>query len=473
MLEPRLPKGFILSTGEEVIRPISGEDQWQIFLTKGDGRALLATANLVNKWVYSGLIEKSVLLEVKFGDQEWFALTSDSNHVLCRISIPQVTRTKSDAISFAHSLSMSRKIAPDATLQDSIYVEKYSRLLPTFSLCSEVSDDVILGYWLTGGLPISACSTRKLLQSVSYLNSEELGAVLSAAGLAPQEKYVNSKSVAYRNLTPISPVTGNRPTESDGEREFQLSGRKELTEFFNEYVIDLIRNEERYKKLGVSFPSGVVLYGPPGSGKTYAMEKLTDYLGWPLFEVDASTIASPYIHETSKKISQLFDKAIENSPSVLIIDEMDAFLSERNASDHQHRVEEIAEFLRRIPEASSNKVLVVGMTNRIDSIDPAILRRGRFDHILKVDYASAEEIADVIRNVLEAIPHEENLPIKEVSTALVGRPLSDVAYILRESARLSAKQGLDRISIESLDQALKQSPSRAQGTGDRRKIGFV
>jgi cell division protease FtsH len=123
-------------------------------------------------------------------------------------------------------------------------------------------------------------------------------------------------------------------------------------------------NRDRYKALGIDFPSAVILHGPPGTGKTFAVERLVDFLGWPSFQIDASSVASPYIHETSKKVAQVFEKAMENAPSVLVIDEMEAFLADREMGSGHHRVEEVAEFLRRIPEAAKNEVLIIAMTNQ-------------------------------------------------------------------------------------------------------------
>src|SRR5262249_49403439 len=161
-----------------------------------------------------------------------------------------------------------------------------------------------------------------------------------------------------------------------------------------------IENEARYGALGIKFPSAIVLHGPPGCGKTYAVERLVDHLGWPSFSVEASTVASPYIHETSRKVASIFDDATRNAPSVVIIDEMDAFLAERQqVTTGQHHVEEVAEFLRRLAEAGKNRVLVVAMTNRIDMIDPAVLRRGRFDHVIKVEMASKAEVSDLLQKL--------------------------------------------------------------------------
>ena len=110
--------------------------------------------------------------------------------------------------------------------------------------------------------------------------------------------------------------------------------------------------------MGIDFPTAFILQGPPGCGKTYAVERLIEYLDWPSFFVDSGSIGSPYIHETSKRISAIFDEAIKNAPSVLVIDEMESFLMDRanSMNGSGHHVEEVAEFLRRIPEAAQNHV---------------------------------------------------------------------------------------------------------------------
>ncbi|MFM0755131.1 AAA family ATPase [Paraburkholderia strydomiana] len=102
-------------------------------------------------------------------------------------------------------------------------------------------------------------------------------------------------------------------------------------QFFNEHVVDSVRNKERYSALGIEFPAATALQGPLGCGKTFAVEQLFEYPGWPSAELDASTLASPLIHETSRKVSEMFEKAMQNAPSVLVVDEMEAFLADREA----------------------------------------------------------------------------------------------------------------------------------------------
>jgi SpoVK/Ycf46/Vps4 family AAA+-type ATPase len=255
---------------------------------------------------------------------------------------------------------------------------------------------------------------------------------------------------------------------------FELAGRPELAAFFNEHIVDIILHRDRYKALGIEFPSAVILHGPPGCGKTFAVDRLVDFLGWPSFQIDASSVASPYIHETSKKVAQVFDKAMENAPSVLVIDEMEAFLADREMGSGHHRVEEVAEFLRRIPEAVKNDVLIIAMTNRIEMIDPAIQRRGRFDHVIKVDFASEVEVQALLDKLLSSLPKESDVDAKPLAEELASRPLSDVSFVVREGARLAARSGKDRLDQASLLSAVHSSPAREREGGEtKRRIGFM
>jgi len=182
---------------------------------------------------------------------------------------------------------------------------------------------------------------------MSWLGGSHLSDIVIKGGFQVSEKIIGNKIAVQsgQELPKNDEIdVSTQPTLA----RFTLAGRPQLEHFFNEHVIDIIENEVRYKALGIDFPSAVILHGPPGCGKTFAVERLVDYLGWPSFQIEASSIASPYIHDTSKKIAEVFENAMQNAPSVIVIDEMEAFLADRQAgagSSH-HRVEEVAEFLR-------------------------------------------------------------------------------------------------------------------------------
>ena len=312
---------------------------------------------------------------------------------------------------------------------------------------------------------------------MSWLGARHLKDVVQAAGfevaeIIPLERK-SSDPAEKAEAHPVEAVEAVERAEPESNKVFELAGRPELATFFNEHIVDIILHRERYKALGIEFPSAVILYGPPGTGKTFAVERLVDFLWWPSFQIDASSVASPYIHETSKKVAQVFDKAMENAPSVLVIDEMEAFLADREMGSGHHRVEEVAEFLRRIPEAVKHEVLIIAMTNRIDMIDPAIQRRGRFDHVVKVDFASENEVQSLLDKLLSALPKEADVDSKPLAQELAGRPLSDVAFVVREGARLAARSGKERLDQVSLLAALRTAPPRERGGSKTRRIGCI
>src|ERR1700682_590570 len=419
-----LPIGFAMPSGESIRLAQFDDVDWQIYEAEDGGRVLVAQPSLAERWLSIDLLEPGALEEFALGTQTYFALTSKSGYTLAPVSSCITRQNKSEAIAFVEAFRATRARDNLSPLNDAIYAERVSRLLPTHSLTPPLGDDVVLGSWLTGGVPVSVRSFRRLRTLVGCMGASHLADVVSRAGFATDE-VVTSSSI-------YSQSHGTNSKDGQAAKKFTLSGRPALERFMNDHVIDIIQNADRYKALGIDFPSAVVLHGPPGCGKTFAVERLVDFLGWPSFQIDASSVASPYIPETSRKVADVFDKAMSNSPSVLVIDEMEAFLADREMGTGHHRVEEVAEFLRRIPEATKHEVLIVAMTNRIDMIDSAVLRRGRFDHVISVDYASEREVSALLTKLLATLPKETSVDPTPFAKELAGRPLSDVAFVIRE-----------------------------------------
>lgn len=480
-LDAWLPIGFKLPDGAKARVALFEGADWQILETQGSGRALVVREALVRHWLDAGLIDEGTFSSFQFGARQLWSISCGPSQMLCPVNEARSPDNKAEALSFALALKATRGIDADSALQDALYIEKITRLLPTYSISSRTGDDVVLGYWLTGGASIPATSFRRLRQTMSWLGATHLKDVVQAAGFEVAEIIPLERKPAHpAEKTEAAPdeqkVNETKRGAPEPHQLFELAGRPELAAFFNEHIVDIILHRDRYKALGIEFPSAVILHGPPGCGKTFAVERLVDFLGWPSFQIDASSVASPYIHETSKKVAQVFEKAMENSPSVLVIDEMEAFLADREmgAGSSHHRVEEVAEFLRRIPEAVKNEVLIIAMTNRIDMIDPAIQRRGRFDHVIKVDFASEVEVQSLLVKLLSSLPKEADVDSKPLAKELAGRPLSDVSFVVREGARLAARSGKERLDQASLLSALHVTPAREREGGEgKRRIGFI
>lgn len=472
-LDAWLPVGHTLPDGSKTGRRLHGGVGWQIIETRGGGHALLAEGELASRWIETGLLAETVLSRFAFGDRRLHVLTSPRGQSLCPVADSRSPSTATEALSFALALKATRDVDNTSPLQDAIYVERFSRLLPTHSISSRTDDETVLGYWLTGGANVSAASFRRLSHMLSWMNVGQVKLVVESAGFKVAGVVPGTVASRPNTRQREEAVTEAAAPDVHDKHLFELPGRPELEAFFNEHVVDIVQHRDRYKALGIDFPSAIVLHGPPGTGKTFAVDRLVDFLGWPSFAIDASSVASPYIHETSRKVAAVFDKAMESSPAVLVIDEMEAFLADRDRGEGHHRIEEVAEFLRRIPEAIKNDVLIVAMTNRVEMVDPAILRRGRFDHVIMVDYASEAEILSLLEKLLSALPRQDDVDAKPLARALAGRPLSDVTFVVREGARLAARAGKDRLDQASLIAALESAPARDREGGEKRRIGFI
>lgn len=479
-----LPKGFELSDGSKIRSLLYAGDEWQIFDTNGSNNILLTRPELARKWDEFGFLDRSLFGEVALGNESFRSLSSHKKYTLAAVENGKSPESKVDALAFAFALKESRKLSDDASFHNAVYVEQYSKLLPAWTLTPHVDDEVVLGTWITGGVVIATESFRRLTNLTGWMPAGDLAEIVKAAGFsvpadagllakrkpASQTKSDAKLAFAKEAVESEQPKAPEVPAEA---KVFKLPGRPQLEEFFNEHIIDIIFNAEKYRQLGIDFPSAVILHGQPGCGKTFAVERLVEFIDWPSYSIDSNSVGSPYIHETSKKISEVFDKAIDAAPSIIVIDEMESFLSDRRSgsSSGLHHVEEVAEFLRRIPEAIKKNVLIIAMTNLIEMIDPAILRRGRFDHIIEVGMPSREEVASLIDSLLSKLPKAADLKVDEILDELTGKALSDSAFVIREAARIAAKTGKSELDQESILTALNSLPKNQEKSS--RRIGFV
>lgn len=439
--------------GIKVGRVVYFNENYQILETSDqNNRVLVTTPYLMNYWIANNFRDFDLNVTARFGGCEYYFVTSD-DRVMAPVDECTMPRDKDEALGFAYALKRARDRNENISLAGGIYYEKMALLLPIPG-CEEVlTDDVLLGSILSGGVRVSCKSQRRLFSLVSWLSSDILEEIVKAADIHDYIAYQGEQK---------------KPTEKE-KNTFELIGRPDLELFLRDNVIDIIESEERYKALGINFPGAIVLHGPPGCGKTFAIDALVNYLDWPLFTIDSSSVGSPYIHETGKKISQIFESAVQKAPSIIVIDEMESYLADRETGGG-HRIEEVAEFLRRIPEASKKRVLVIGMTNRIDTIDKAILRRGRFDHVIEVSMPSVKEVEVLLQKLFSERPCE-SLSLDESISLLKGRPLSDAAFLVQESARLAAKKGKTKIDNDSLNIALNALRARTNSP-PRKKVGF-
>lgn len=456
--------------GSTCHKPLATGTNWQIMLSNMGTTALIVEPTLRNIWTASGLIAEQLFAEVTVDGQTLCVYCCRPGQLISSVQFGPYPQSPETALSFAAALRETRSMLQGESLHDALYLSPIFRLLPTYTGVDSADDQTVLGTWLSAGVRISVSSFPRLCGLLSWMPPEKVAAIVTEAGFQSGDSLVRTRTRSDQQ----EQSGGESPDPHGGIRpdaRFSLPGRPELERFFHEHIVEIIAHEEQYRRMGIDFPSAIILHGPPGCGKTFAVERLVEFLGWPSYNIDSGSIGSSYIHDTSKKIAQVFETAVENAPSVVVIDEMEAFLANRSVGQASgtHHMEEVAEFLRRIPEAGKRHVLIIAMTNMLDAIDPAILRRGRFDHIIEVKMPSSQEVAALLHSLLSKLPVEDGIDIDTLSQALAERPLSDTAFVVKEAGRLAVRSGKRLIDNALLAQACKTLPAR---NDVHRKIGF-
>ena len=467
-MEQWLPRGTSVTTEKRIKKLINASEDWQIYSTSQDSYVLAATCSLYKEWIDKYSLPEGLFTEIN----HYMVFCSTGNYLISSLDKGPYPENNGQVEAFSIAFNTALKLFPNADLQDAVYIEEYSLILPGVQLNELSKKECIYGKWLTGGVNISANAFKRIAQFMSWMPVASLNKSFELAGFEVPEITEAENKTEENESNDLLPAEA-KPISVPAvltDNKFSLVGRPDLEQFFNDNIIDIVLNQEQYKRMGISFPGATILHGPPGCGKTFAVEKLSEFLGWKRFDIDSSTIASSFIHDTSKKISEVFNSAIKAAPSIIVIDEMEAFLSSRNMAGPSgtHHIEEVAEFLRRIPEAISKGVLVFAMTNMIDTIDPAILRRGRFDHIIEVKMANKEEIAALLKVKFSEIPIAEDVLIETIAEKLDSHPMSDVTFVLREAGRTAVKNNSEYITQNCFEKALDMLPKKEE----KRKIGF-
>lgn len=295
----------------------------------------------------------------------------------------------------------------------------------------------------------------------------------------------------------------SRETDSPNKVDFEIkrgggngfkdiAGMEELKAYLSQRVIFVIKNKEKVEKYKLTTPNGMLLYGPPGCGKTFVAEKFAEETGFNFILVKSSDLASSFIHGSQEKIAQLFKQAEKKAPVVICFDEFDALVPDRSNPGAQYSAGEVNEFLSQLNNCSQRGIFVVGTTNRPDKIDPAVLRTGRIDKQVYVPLPDKEARKEMFLLHLQGRPYDEsNIDAEKLSELSDGFIASDIAYVVNDAAMIAAFTD-QNITEDLLETSVKNThPSLRVDTLElyedirrkmenterrnltRRKIGFV
>lgn len=250
-----------------------------------------------------------------------------------------------------------------------------------------------------------------------------------------------------------------RMAEPDKKRVLfsDVAGADEEKEELRE-IVEFLKNPDKYRKLGAKIPHGVLLQGPPGTGKTLLAKAVAGEAGVPFLSISGSDFVEMYVGVGASRVRDLFETAKKAPASIIFIDEIDAVGRHRGAGlggGHDEREQTLNQLLVEMDGFGSHDgVIVIAATNRPDILDPALLRPGRFDRQVTVNYPDIQGREDILKVHSRGKPFEESVDFKKIAQTTVGFTGADLANLLNEAALISARKSKSLIGPGDIDDAM-------------------
>ena len=278
-----------------------------------------------------------------------------------------------------------------------------------------------------------------------------------------------------RSRARLTDPAGNKVTFND------VAGADEEKEELRE-IVQFLKNPQRFTKVGARIPTGVLLVGPPGTGKTLLARAVAGEAGVPFFTISGSDFVEMFVGVGASRVRDLFDQAKKNAPSIVFIDEIDAVGRQRGAGlggGHDEREQTLNQLLVEMDGFTHNEgVIVMAATNRSDILDPALLRPGRFDRRIVVNYPDVKGREEILK------VHSRNKPLgPDVDLRVLARRTpyftgADLMNVMNEAALLTARSNRDVITMDTIEEAITrvmagpEKKSRKVTEKDRKLVAY-
>ena len=250
-------------------------------------------------------------------------------------------------------------------------------------------------------------------------------------------------------------------SKKSGDGFKKVAGMDDLKILIREEVIEPLQEPESFKDYHIEPPNGILFYGPPGCGKTFFAECLSEEIGFNFVKVGPSDVGSTYVHGSQEKIKKLFDSAKKNAPTILFLDEIDAMIPDRESSDISHHyASEVNEWLIQFNNCSEQEVFIIGATNKMNKIDSAVLRSGRFDRKILVpvpDFESRKSLFKLYLDLRKKVV-DNDIDYDKLSELTLNFVCSDIKLIVNDASR-AARKIKANISQKILENIISETSS--------------
>lgn len=303
------------------------------------------------------------------------------------------------------------------------------------------------------GVPYTTTSVRQ----DSYFMTVILPIALSAGVLIFQFMFINSRSGGGANAKMMNFGRSRARMVSTSKVNFtKVAGLEEEKEELEE-IVDFLKNPQKYTGVGARIPKGVILVGPPGTGKTLLAKAVAGEAGVPFFSISGSDFVEMFVGVGASRVRDLFEEAKKNAPCIVFIDEIDAVARQRGTGmggGHDEREQTLNQLLVEMDGFGVNEgIIVMAATNRVDILDPAILRPGRFDRKVAVGRPDVKGREEILGVHTKEKPLGEDVDLHRIAQTTAGFTGADLENLMNEAAINTAKEGRKFLTQTDIEKA--------------------
>ncbi|MDI9643974.1 MAG: CDC48 family AAA ATPase [Candidatus Verstraetearchaeota archaeon] len=269
---------------------------------------------------------------------------------------------------------------------------------------------------------------------------------LVVASIQPEPSgFVTEETEVVVKEEPVKEVDTSRPKVSYED----IGGLEDAKEKIREMIELPMRHPELFKHLGIEPPKGILMYGPPGCGKTLLAKAVANESGANFISINGPEIMSKFYGESEQKLREIFEEAEKNAPSIIFIDEIDSIAPKREEVTGEVERRVVAQLLSLMDGLKSRgQVIVIAATNRPDAIDPALRRPGRFDRELAISMPDKKARQEILQVHVRGMPLSEDVNIEEIAGMTHGHSGADLAALCREAAMRALRRFLPKLDLQ-------------------------
>ena len=306
---------------------------------------------------------------------------------------------------------------------------------------------------------------------IMEMDNDLLKVMVKALAPDPNQRFASAKefldAIERKIDIEAPPISMTRVSQTEEKSKIQpkhgngfadVAGMNEIKSIMQKKIINILKDPQKAERFKIQIPNGMLLYGPPGCGKSFIAEKFAEEAGYNYVFIKSSDLASIYVHGSQEKIGALFDEARKNAPTILNFDEFEALVPNRSKINNSSESGEVNEFLSQMNNCGKDHIFIIASSNRPDLIDPAILRKGRIDNVIYIPVPDKDARQGIFEIHMKDRPASDDIDYMHLAEMTENFVASDIAYIVNDAAFRVFEDDVE-ISQSLLEEVIKENTS--------------